>query len=91
MGRLIFKELSKKEFKKNRNVVISKATGNNGKLIGYSIAEQLVVDEDGKKTEMFLRGGLGIVSIEGLEKLKDAIEEAISNIKDKDNEEWDNK
>ena len=74
MGRLVYKELSKAKFKEQRNVVISEAFDKNNESIGYSIAEQLVTEENGKELKMFLRGGLGIVDDDGLLKLKEAVD-----------------
>lgn len=76
MGRLIYKELSKKKFKEQRNVVISEAFDRENKSLGYSIAEQLVTEEDGKEIKVFLKGGLGIVDAEGLLQLKEAVDNA---------------
>ena len=76
MGRLIYKELSKQKFKEQRNVVISEAFDRENKSLGYSIAEQLVTEEDGKEIKVFLKGGLGIVDAEGLLQLKEAVDNA---------------
>lgn len=76
MGRLTYKELSKQKFKEQRNVVISEAFDKENKSLGYSIAEQLVTEEEGKEIKVFLKGGLGIVDAEGLLQLKDAIDNA---------------
>lgn len=76
MGRLTYKELSKKKIKEQRNVVISEAFDNDNNMLGYSIAEQLVTSESGKETKVFLKGGLGIVSKEGLMQLKEAVDSA---------------
>lgn len=76
MGRLTYKELSKRKFKEQRNVVISEAFDRENKSIGYSVAEQLVTEEDGKEIKVFLKGGLGIVDAEGLLQLKEAVDNA---------------
>lgn len=80
MGRLVYKELSKKRIKEQRNVVISEAFDKDNKSIGYSIAEQLVTNEDGKQIKVFLKGGLGIVDADGLLQLKEAIDTACSKL-----------
>lgn len=80
MGRLTYKEVSKKKFKEHRNVVISEAYDREGKFLGYSIAEQLETKEDDYEIKIFLKGGLGIVDREGLLKLKEAVEEAVESI-----------
>ena len=76
MGRLTYKELSKCKFKEQRNVVISEAFDKENKSLGYSVAEQLVTEEEGKEIKVFLKGGLGIVDAEGLLQLKEAIDNA---------------
>ena len=76
MGRVRYKELSKCTFKEQRNVVISEAKKKKNKSLGYSVAEQLVTEEDGKEIKVFLKGGLGIVDAEGLLQLKEAVDNA---------------
>ena len=77
MGRLTRREIAKVRFKKSRNLVISETYNINGDFVGYSISEQLVAEENGKQTKVFLRGGLGIVTREGLEAIKEAIEKTL--------------
>lgn len=79
MGRLTYKEISKQKFKDQRNVVISKVYNVENKFIGYSVAEQFVGEESGKEIKVFLRGGLGILSNEGLLQLKEAVDRALEN------------
>ena len=76
MGRLTYKELSKQKFKEQRNVVISEAFDRENKSLGYSVAEQLVTEEEGKEIKVFLKGGLGIVDADGLLQLKNAVDNA---------------
>lgn len=76
MGRLTYKELSKQKFKEQRNVVISEAFDRDNNSLGYSIAEQLITEEDGKEIKVFLKGGLGIVDEKGLLQLKEAVDNA---------------
>ena len=80
MGRLTYKELSKQKFKEQRNVVISEAFDRDNNSLGYSIAEQLVTEEDGKEIKVFLKGGLGIVDADGLLQLKNAVDTACYKI-----------
>lgn len=76
MGRLTFRELSSKRFKDRRNVVISEAYNSETNKVGYSVAEQLVTEEDGKETKVFLKGSLGILDEDGLLALLDCVLEA---------------
>lgn len=80
MGRITYKEIAKRRIKDKRNVVISEAFDAEGSLVGYSIAEQLVTEEEGKETKVFLRGGLGIVSGDGLMEMKRAIDTACTKV-----------
>lgn len=76
MGRLNFRELSSKRFKDRRNIVISEAYNSETNKVGYSVAEQLVTEEDGKETKVFLKGSLGILNEDGLIALLDCVLEA---------------
>lgn len=76
MGRLTFRELSSRRFKDRRNVVISEAYNSETNKVGYSVAEQLVTEEDGKETKVFLKGSLGILDEDGLIALLDCVLEA---------------
>lgn len=80
MGRITYKEIAKRRIKDKRNVVISEAFDAEGSFVGYSIAEQLVTEEEGKETKVFLRGGLGIVSGDGLMEMKRAIDTACTKV-----------
>lgn len=80
MGRIKYRELAKGQIKEKRNIVISEVVNGASEIVGYSISEQLVVDENGKETKVFLKDGIGIVSETGLvnfyKALKDALHEA---------------
>lgn len=80
MGRITYKEIAKRRIKDKRNVVISEAFDAEGNSMGYSIAEQLVTEEEGKETKVFLRGGFGIVSGDGLMEMKRAIDTACTKV-----------
>lgn len=80
MGKLNFNELSKERFKKQRNIIISEAVTQEGESIGVSIAEQLIAEENGKEVKLFLKGSLGIISKEGLLKLKKAVDNACKKL-----------
>lgn len=80
MGRLAFRELSSKRFKDRRNVVISEAYNSETNKVGYSVAEQLVAEEDGKETKVFLKGSLGVFDEDGLIALLDCVLEACEAI-----------
>lgn len=69
MGR--FFQIGKTEFAKDKNLVISVDTNNK-----ISIAQQLVFNSEGKKQEVFLKNAIQ-TDIEGLQKIRDMISEAI--------------
>lgn len=85
MGRLKYKEIAKQKIKNNRNVVISETYNENNEIIGYTVSEQMVIEEDGKETTMFLKGGLGVLSEEGIANLLEAVKSANEKILSK----WD--
>ena len=80
MGRLKYLELAKARIKPQRNVVISKTIDSENNFFGYSITEQLVTNEGERETKVFLRNGLGILNREGLEQLRNAIDETLEKI-----------
>ena len=81
MGKYNFKEIASGDFKPNRRVVISEAKQmDNGELSGYAISEQVVFDDNGKPLTMFMKNGLGVVSLHGLRILADTIDKALKTI-----------
>ena len=80
MGRLTYKELSNKRITPKRNIVISEAYNSDNEFVGYSVAEQLVTEEDGKETKVFLKNGLGILSKEGIMNLLGAVAEVCDKL-----------
>lgn len=74
MGRLNYSEVAKGRIKEQRNLVISEVSDRDGNELGCSIAEQLVTEEGGKEVKLFLKGGLGIVSKEGLLQIKSIVD-----------------
>lgn len=88
MGKYSFKEIASGNFKPNRRVVISEAKQmDNGELSGYAISEQVVFDDNGKPLTMFMKNGLGVVSVQGLKILADTIEKALETIENENTNE----
>ena len=56
-------------------IISSRSTG------GFTLAQQVSVDENGKKTNVFLKNSYHIDNIEGLENLRDALNVAIEKSK----------
>ena len=84
-----YEELGVAKIQDKRNVVIS--TTNKG---GFTIAQQIVVEEGGKETKMFMKHGIIIDDIDGLYNLRNALNVAISKYEEmqKENDEeidWD--
>ena len=80
-----YKEISKAKVTDSRNIVISNCSRG-----GYTIAQQLVANEDGKDTTVFLKGAFHIDDIHGLYNLRDAINLAIKTSEDGiPDENWD--
>lgn len=71
-SRIEYNEISKAKVSNSRNVIISACS--NG---GYTIAQQLVAQEAGKTTSVFMKGAFHIDDINGLYELRDAINLAI--------------
>lgn len=84
-------ELAKAKVQERRNLVVSSFI-DNGEPNGFTIAQQIEVDENGKKFSLFLKDSFHIDSVEGLYALRDALNLAIAKYNEaKENkEEWDN-
>lgn len=70
---------------KNRNMVISRCLPNGG----YTIAQQLEVDEMGKKTKVFMKGAIFVDSTEHLRDVKNMIDSILKIVEEQENTEWD--
>ena len=74
-----FVELAKAKIRDNRNIVISADN------LGFvTIAQQIVINEEGRETAVFLKGAIE-VERKYLENLRDAIDDAISFIEEAPN------
>ena len=71
-SKIEYNEISRAKVSDSRNIVIS--TCSKG---GYTIAQQLVAQEDGKTTSVFMKGAFHIDDVHGLYELRDAINLAI--------------
>lgn len=72
-----YKELSKVKVTDARNVIISEYSKG-----GFTLAQQLEVEEAGKKVSVFMNGAIHIDNVEGLYKIRDAVNVAIKKIED---------
>lgn len=80
MAKYNFEQMAEGKYKDNRIVVVSKATNEDGTLAGYAVSEKVVFDDNGKKTTMFMKNGLGVVSENGLRILKDTIDKVLAKL-----------
>jgi hypothetical protein len=71
-SKIEYNEVSRAKVTESRNIVIS--TCSKG---GYTIAQQLVAQEDGKATAVFMKGAFHVDDVRGLYELRDAINLAI--------------
>ena len=76
--RTSFIELSVAKIQDKRNLVISKKENN-----GYTLGQQILVQEGIRTTAIFLKGAIHINHLEGLYNLRDALNEAIQQEEDK--------
>lgn len=68
----IYVELAKAKTQDRRNIVISECSKG-----GFTIAQQLEVDEGNRTTNVFLKGAFHINDIDGMYNLRDALNAAI--------------
>ena len=86
-----FIELAKAKIQDKRNIVISKVNDEDTSMeLGYTVAQQIEVQEGNKITSLYMKNAVHIDNIEGLYNLRDALNVAISKIEqDNDNQDWD--
>lgn len=81
MAEIIYTEICRAKIANTRNAVISKCSKG-----GYTLAQQLEVQEDKSKTSVFLKGALHIDSLESLCELRNALNVVIQKEQEKSNE-----
>lgn len=82
-----YSEISSAQVTEKRKIVIS--TCNKG---GFTVAQRMDTEEDGKITSLYLKGAFHINDIDGLYNLRDAINLAISKVESGEldtDEDWD--
>lgn len=88
-SKIEYNEISRAKVSDSRNIVISACSKG-----GFTIAQQLEAKENDKITSVFLKGAFHVDDIHGLLNIRDAVNLAIKiteeNIKNEDNEDWDN-
>lgn len=77
-----YSEISKAKISDTRNAVISDCSKG-----GYTIAQQLIVEENDKSTTVFMKGAFHVDNIQGLYELRDALNLAIEICENKAKEE----
>lgn len=87
-GKTEYAEISRAKITEARSIVISECSKG-----GYTIAQRMEVleDESGKKTQVFLKGASHINDLQGLYNLRDAINIAIKKIEQgiSEADDWD--
>ena len=71
-GKAEYEQLSSARVTKSKNIVVSKCSKG-----GFTIAQQLVVNDDQNEVSVFLKGAYHIRDVDALISLRDAINEAI--------------
>lgn len=84
MGFGRFDQMGSTKITKNRNMVVSRCdTG------GFTIAQQLEVDEGGKKTKVFMKGAIFVDSIENFANVVKMLEDVLRKSEEIENTQWD--
>lgn len=92
MAEILYTEICRARIAETRNAVISRCSKG-----GFTLAQQLEVQENKAKTSVFLKGALHIDSLESLCELRNALNVVIKKEQDRinnkveqiDDEDWD--
>lgn len=76
----MYDELSKAKMTDKRTVIISSCDKG-----GFTIAQKIAVEDEGRKSDVFMKGAIIIPNIEGLKYLRDALNIAIKKETDRKN------
>ena len=80
-----YEEIERIKVGDTKSIVISKCSKG-----GYTIAQQLlVVDENGNKNTVFLKGALHVNDVSDLTKMRDALNNIINKVIAENNIDWD--
>ena len=74
-----FNEFAKAKIQEKRNLVISENLADGG----FTIAQQIIIEEGSRRTTMFMKGAIHVDNIDGLYSIRDAMNEAIQKIETK--------
>lgn len=83
-NKIEYNEISKAKVSDSRNIVISSCSKG-----GFTIAQQLEANENGKITTVFMKGAFHVDDVKGLYELRDAINLAIKIDEEAKNDEGD--
>ena len=96
-AKMKYLELSNAQIADKRRLVISECVKENQDTkesiqCGFTLAQQVEVEEGKRMTRVFLKNGIHVASVDELYNLRDAINDAIDKYEEKknDEEEWEN-
>ena len=96
-AKMKYLELSNAQIADKRRLVISECVKENQDTkesiqCGFTLAQQVEVEEGKRITRVFLKNGIHVTSVDELYNLRDAINDAIDKYEEKknDEEEWEN-
>ena len=97
VNKMKYLELSNAQIADKRRLVISECVKENQDTkesiqCGFTLAQQVEVEEGKRITRVFLKNGIHVESVDELYNLRDAINDAIDKYEEKknDEEEWEN-
>lgn len=97
VNKMKYLELSNAQIADKRRLVISECVKENQDTnesiqCGFTLAQQVEVEEGKRMTRVFLKNGIHVASIDELYNLRDAINDAIDKYEENknDEEEWEN-
>lgn len=74
-NKIEYSEISRAKITDTRSIIISECSKG-----GYTVAQRMEVEDEGKKTQVYLKGASHINDLQGLYNLRDAINLAIKKI-----------
>lgn len=77
MEKVNYKEIASGKINETKSLVISACSRG-----GFTLGQKITADDSGRKVEVFLKGAIHLDSLESLENVRDAFNEAIHKLKE---------
>lgn len=77
MDKIVYKEIASGKINENKSIVISECSKG-----GFTLGQKLIMNDNGKKVEVFLKGAIHLDDVQSLVNIRNAFNETLEKIKE---------